>query len=104
LRTVHVAAGWAIGTVGDFDRGQEGRDRIGDDRGGSPGQVMTSALDELQASIRQGACQPAGGFEGNHGVPGVGEQENRRPDRLKSVLKLAELAQQGALFGQEGPP
>jgi hypothetical protein len=65
---------------------------------------MTRALDELQASIRQGACQPAGGFEGNHGVLGVGEHENRRPDRRKSVLQFVELAQQGALFGQEGVP
>jgi len=44
-----------IGDVGDLGRGQERHDRIGDNRGGSPGQVMTRALDKLQASIRQGA-------------------------------------------------
>jgi hypothetical protein len=65
---------------------------------------MTRALDELQASMRQGTCQPAGGFEGNHGVLGIGEHENRRPDRGQSVLQLIELTQQGALFGQEGAP
>ena len=65
---------------------------------------MTRALDELQASIRQGACQPAGGFKGNHGVLGVGEHENRRPDRRKTVLQLVKLAQQGALLGQECAP
>ena len=65
---------------------------------------MTRALDELQASIRQGAGQSAGGFEGNHGVLGVGKHENRRPDRRDSMLQLAEFAQQGALLGQEGAP
>ena len=65
---------------------------------------MTRAFDELQASIRQGAYQPAGGFQGNDGVPGVGEHENRRPDRRDSVLQLVEFAQQGALFSQEGAP
>jgi hypothetical protein len=44
-----------IGDVGDLGRGQERHDRIGDNRGGSSGQVMTRALDELQANIRQGA-------------------------------------------------
>src|SRR6266536_1723124 len=48
-----------------------------DDRGGSPGQVMTRALDKLEVSIRQGPSQAAGGFEGNHGVLGVGEHQNR---------------------------
>jgi hypothetical protein len=80
--------------VSGLGRGQEGDDRIGYYLGGSPGQVMTRAVHELQASIRQGAGQPAGGFEGNHGVLGVGEHENRRPDRRDSVLQLIELAQQ----------
>jgi len=30
---------------------QERRDRVGDGIGGSPGQVMTRAVDELQAGI-----------------------------------------------------
>jgi len=65
---------------------------------------MTRALDELQASVRQGAGQPAGGVEGNHLVIGIGEHENRRPDRRDSVLQLVELAQKGALLGQERAP
>jgi hypothetical protein len=34
-----------------FCGGQERHDRVGDGIGGSPGQVMTRALDELQAGI-----------------------------------------------------
>ena len=34
-----------------FGRGQERGHRVGDGIGGSPGQVMTRALDELQAGI-----------------------------------------------------
>lgn len=45
---------------------------------------MTHALDKLEVSIRQGPSQPAGGVEGNYGVLGVGEHQNRRPDRLAS--------------------
>ena len=93
-----------IGDVGDLGRGQERYDRIGDDCGSSPGQVMTCALDELEASVRQGPSQPTGGFEGNHGVLGVGEHQNRRPDRRDGVLQLIQLAEQGALLGQEGAP
>jgi hypothetical protein len=37
---------------------------------------MTRALDELQAGIGQVTGEPAGGLDGNQGVPGVGEQEN----------------------------
>jgi hypothetical protein len=65
---------------------------------------MTGALDELQAGIGQGAGEPAGGVDGNQGVPGVGEQEDRRLERGDGALELAELAQQGALLGQEGAP
>ena len=65
---------------------------------------MTRALDKLEVSIRQGPSQPAGGFEGNHGVLGVGEHQNRRPDRRDGALQLVELAQQGALLGQECAP
>ncbi len=90
--------------VSDLGRVQERDDRVGDGLWGSPGQVMTRSLDELQARVRQGACQSAGGFEGNHGVLGVGEHQHRRPDRRDSVLQLAKLAQQGALLGQEGAP
>ena len=93
-----------IGDVGDLGRGQERHDRIGDHRGGSSGQVMTRALDELQTSIRQGAGQQARGFEGNHGVLGVSEHEDRCPDGRDSLLQLVEFAQQGALLGQEGAP
>ena len=65
---------------------------------------MTRALDKLEVSIRQGPSQAAGGFEGNHGVLGVGEHQNRRPDRRDGALQLVELAQQGALLGQECAP
>ena len=65
---------------------------------------MTHALDKLEVSIRQGPSQAAGGFEGNHGVLGVGEHQNRRPDRRDGALQLVELAQQGALLGQECAP
>jgi hypothetical protein len=34
-----------------FRRGQESRDRVGDGIRGSPGQVMTRTLDELQAGV-----------------------------------------------------
>jgi hypothetical protein len=34
-----------------FRGGQERHDRVGDGIGGSPGQVMTRAVDELQAGI-----------------------------------------------------
>ena len=81
-----------IGDVVDLGRGQERRDRVGDNRGGSPGQVMTRALDELQASIWQSPGQQARGFEGNHGVFGIGEHEHRCPDRRDGVLELAEFA------------
>jgi hypothetical protein len=90
--------------VSDLGRSQERHDGIRDGLWGSPGQVVTRSLDDLEASIRQGAYQPASGFEGNDGVSGVGEHENRRPDRRKSILQLVELAQQGTLFGQEGAP
>jgi hypothetical protein len=93
-----------IGDVVDLGCGEERHDRIGDNRGGSPGQVMTRALDKLQASIRQSAGQQARGFEGNHGVFGVSEHEHRCPDRRDGVLQLAEFAQQGALLDQEGVP
>jgi hypothetical protein len=96
-----VAAGRV---VGEPVFGQERHDRVGDGRGGSPGQVMTRALDELEASIRQGPGQPSGGFEGNHGVPGVGEHEHRYPDRRDGALQLAELAQEGTLLGEKGAP
>ena len=65
---------------------------------------MTRALDKLEVSIRQDPSQAAGGFEGNHGVVGVGEHQNRRPDRPDGALQLVELAQQGPLLGQEGAP
>ena len=42
--------------------------------------MVTYAVDELQAGIGQGTGEPAGGIDGNQGVPGVGEQEHRRPD------------------------
>ena len=93
-----------LGIVGDQGRGQERHDRIGDDRGGSAGQVMTGALDKLKASIRQGPSQAAGGLEGNHGVLGVGEDQDRRLDRRDGALQLVELAQHGALLGQECAP
>jgi hypothetical protein len=87
-----------------FRRYQERHDRIGDDIRGSPGQVMTRAFDELQASIGQGAGEPTGGIDGNQGVPGIGEQENRRLDRRDGLLQLTQLAEQGALLGQECAP
>jgi len=93
-----------LGIVGDLGRGQERHDRIGDDRGGSAGQVMTGALDKLEVSIRQGPSQAADGLEGNHGVLGVGEHQNRRLDRRDGALQLVELAQHGALLGQECAP
>ena len=71
---------------------------------GSPGQVMTRALHKHEASIRQGTGQLTGGSEGNHGVLGVGEHKHRRLDGRDSVLQLVELAQQGALLGQERAP
>jgi hypothetical protein len=39
---------------------------------GLDGLLSARALDEPQVCIRQGAYQSAGGFEGNHGVFGVG--------------------------------
>jgi hypothetical protein len=54
---------------------------------------MTRALDKLEVGIRQGPSQAAGGFEGNHGVLGVGEYENRHPDRRDRALQFSELAQ-----------
>src|SRR5690242_4226683 len=65
---------------------------------------MTRSLDKLEVSIWQGPGQAAGGFEGNHGVLGVGEHQNRRPDRRDGALQLVELAQHGALLGQERAP
>src|SRR5260370_4945175 len=41
---------------------QERHDRVGDGIGGAPGQVMTRAVDELQAGIWEGAGGPAGGI------------------------------------------
>ena len=65
---------------------------------------MARVLDKLEVSIRQGPSQPAGGFEGNHGVLRVGEHQNRRPDRRDGALQFVELAQHGALLGQECAP
>ena len=65
---------------------------------------MIRAVDELQAGIGQGAREPAGGIDGYQGVPGVGEQQDRRLDRRQGVLEFAELAEQGALLGQAGAP
>src|SRR5580693_9214705 len=48
--------------------GQERHNRIGHLIGGAPGQVMTRALDELQASVRECLREPAGGADGNLGV------------------------------------
>jgi hypothetical protein len=53
------------GTAGGFRGCQERDYRAGDGIRGSPGQVMTGALDELQAGIGQGAGDPAGGIDGN---------------------------------------
>ena len=85
-------------------RGQERHDRIGDDRGGSAGQVMTGALDKLEVSIRQGPSQAAGGLEGNHGVLGVGEHQNRRLYRRDGALQLVELAQGARLAADSATP
>ena len=90
--------------ISDLGRGQERHDGIRDGVRGSPGQVVARSLDELKASVGQRAGQPSGGFEGNDGVPGVGKHEDRHADRRKSGLQLAELAQQGALLGQERAP
>jgi hypothetical protein len=103
-RSRRVCATFIFPSFSDLGRGQGRHDGIRDGVRGSPGQVVACSLDELEASIRQGAYQPAGGFEGNDGVPGVGEHENRHPDRRKGVLQLVELAQQGTLFGQESSP
>ncbi len=47
-------------------RSQEGNDCLGDGGGGSPGQVMARAFDELEASVRQGSCQLAGGIDSDY--------------------------------------
>src|ERR1700733_13642055 len=65
---------------------------------------MTRALDELQASVRECLREPAGGADGNLGVVRVGKQEHRRLDRRDGGLQLSQLAQQGALLGQERAP
>src|SRR6202050_5786870 len=65
---------------------------------------MTRALDELQACVREGLREPAGGADGNLGVFRVGMQEHRRLDRRDGGLQLPQLAQQGALLGQERAP
>ena len=95
------ASPWAGGI---FHRCQERRYGIGDGIRSAPGQVMTCAWHELQASVRQGAGEPAAGIDGNQGVMRVGEQEHRRLDGRDDVLQLAQFAQQGALLGQERAP
>jgi len=49
---------------------------------------MARVLDKLEVSIRQGPSQAAGGLEGNHGVLGVGEHQNRCLDRRYGALQL----------------
>src|SRR4029077_1319119 len=90
--------------AGIFRCCQECHYRVGDSIGGAPGQVVTCALDELQAGVRQCPGEPAGGVERNQGVAGVGEDEDRRLDQSKGVLQLAQFAQEGALLGQECAP
>ncbi len=79
-------------------------DCLGDGTGGSPGQVMARAFDELEASVRQGPHQAACGIDGNQGVPRVCEHEHRRFDRGQGTLQLVQLAQQGTLFCEERAP
>jgi hypothetical protein len=95
------ASSWAGGI---FHRCQERRYGIGDGIRGAPGQLMTCAWHELQASVWQSAGEPAAGIDGNQGVLRVGEQEHRRLDGRDGVLQLAQFAQQGALLGQERAP
>jgi len=90
--------------AGMLHRCQERHYRVGDGNRGAPGRVMTRALDELQASVRQGPGEPAPGIEGNQGVLRVGEQEYRRLDRRDGGLQLIQFAQQDALLCQEGTP
>ncbi len=61
-------------------RGQEGNDCVGDGAGGSPGQVMARAFDELEASVRQGLRQVACGIDWDQCVLRVCEHEHRRFD------------------------
>ena len=95
------ASSWAGGI---FHRCQERRYGIGDGIRGAPGQLMTCAWHELQASVWQSAGEPAAGTDGNQGVLRVGEQEHRRLDGRDGALQFAQFVQQGALLGQEGAP
>jgi hypothetical protein len=95
------ASSWAGGI---FHRCQERRYGVGDGARGAPGQVMTCAWHELQASVRQSAGEPAAGIDGNQGVLRVGEQEHRRLDGRDGLLQLTQFAQKGALLGQERAP
>jgi hypothetical protein len=97
-------AGRDVGASGIFHRCQERRYGAGDGIRGAPGQMMTCAWHELQASVRQSAGEPAAGSDRNQGVPRVGEQEHRPLDRRDGALQLAQFAQKGALLGQECAP
>ena len=55
-------------------------DCLGDGTGGSPGQVMARAFDELEASVRQGLRQVACGIDWDQCVLRVCEHEHRRFD------------------------
>jgi methionyl-tRNA synthetase len=86
------------------DLGEERRDRVGDDAGSAPGQVMAAALDEEQRRVRQQGGEPVRGLDRDHAVGGIGDHQHGHPDRCGGGLKLTEFAQQGALLGEEGAP
>jgi hypothetical protein len=66
--------------------------------------MMTGPLDHLEAGVRHGPGQAAGGGDGNHGVVRVGQDEHGNTDRRESGHQAVQLAQQGPLLGQECAP
>ena len=58
----------AAGLLGVYCR-EEGTYRVGYCSGGSPGQVMAGAVDQMKASVRQRLHQTASGLDGHQRVP-----------------------------------
>ena len=66
--------------------------------------MMTGPLDQLQPGVRQRLLEPPGGINRDQRVPRVGEQQDRRGDRREHRHQLVQLAHQGTLLSEEGPP
>src|ERR1700722_13635471 len=100
----YLLAGWPCCGLRCLIRGQECGYGLGDGARGAPGQVMTRAVDELEAGARQGLRQQAGRADRHDGVARVSQHQYGRLNRGDGALQLRQVTQERSLLGQEGAP